>query len=361
MNKPILLLVAIAVSIIVLSVLFPSGSNIQNAPENKKTVENKAQTSNIPVENYRIVNTNKIERLGTAIAWSPDKKYIYYTIPSENGRQELYARDMDGNKKRIGENVKLYSINDAKWSPDGTMLSFISTYKDKSKLYIYDTSNGKLKDITPSKISDVGVISYDWDEESLNIIMAVDIANPKIELYSIRSGKAGRIDIDVENCTDVAFYRDGKIIYSDRQNGKYKIFVADLSGKNIETISDGRNFAISHDRYRLAVLSNGDGEEGLWILNMITKDKRKYSYVPVRQVYWTLTDTLMYSTEEDYMSKTPYGGSIYIVKDDGRALGISGAIYSIFTPSLDGMEIAMTSPEFIEGEDKGIFIGKVYR
>lgn len=361
MNRPIVLLVALTASIILLSILFPSNSSNSGLTSTNQPVGNNKQAATAVVKNYSILNQNKVDSSGAALQWSPDGKMLYYSKPAKGGHEELWVTDMSGSSKRIGSNIEFSSISDVKWSPDGRILSFISTLNEKSSLFIYNTSNGELKNITPKKIDDVGVTSYDWDDESLNIIMSIDLSAPKIQIYSISSGKAGKVDINIKGCSNAAFYRSGKIIFSGKDGDGYSIFTADMSGKNVEKIIGGKDFIISPDRYELAILSDDEGQEGFWLYNLSSKTKKELLLTPVHNVYWISNGDMIYSTEEDCQTGQPYKGTIYYLSQEGRVINIKGGIYTIFVPSNDGAKIAMTLPQSSGAEDSGVFTGELFK
>ncbi len=367
LKRPITLLIAVVISVIALSIMFPTGpgeidiiSRIRLAKEKPAVTET--------VKEYKIDEISRLSDSGNAIAWSHDEKSLYCSAGVQDtddyGLEDLYLFDLQGNKKKINSKIKLYNISDAKWSSDFNMLAFISTHDEKSSLIIYDVERNAMKDITPKNVLDVGVTSYDWDNESLNIIMSVDISNPRIEIYNLKSGKSGKLDISLKECRNVSFFTNGKIIFSANDGNKYKIYEADMYGKNVVPITEGWDFNISPDRHKLSILSDGDGQRGLWIYDMTSHEKSGISVSPIYEAYWLDDSTsLMYSIELDSRNTEIYKGTIYCYGKDGKTTNVSGAIYTRFVPSLGGNKIAMISPESykVKKEDKGIFIGNIYR
>lgn len=368
MKKPIALFCTIITVIVMLSVMFPSDPT---KPDIISRIKHKTPppSPNLNVSNdYMITGINKLTGSGKAIAWSKDEKYIYYSTDvkdsDEPGLEELRVCDMNGEKRTIDTDIKLYNINNAKWSPDGSMLAFISTNDDRNNLMIYNINDGSIKDITPKKVTDTGVTSYDWDDDSMSIIMSVDISNPRIEIYSFKTGKSVRLDISPVSCRNVAFYRDNRIIYSDILEGRYKILSADRSGKNPSLITEGWEFKVSPDRHKIAIMSDGDGQRGLWVYYTSLNERKELSHLSVYDAYWTNdSSNLLYSIEEDSRNNYIYKGYIYYYNKDMKTINIRDAVYNIFLPSDTGNKIAMTSPEFFvdKEEEMGIFIGDLYK
>ena len=372
MKKPLALLIGILISIIILSIIFPADpqkpdlisllkksrdSQIKN-PVNKETEKK-----------YRIEGLTKIDDAGNALVWSPDEGYIYYSKKvkdqKEEGLDELWKSDLKGKKEKIESKIKLYNIKNGKWSLDGAFLAFISTLNDKNSLIIYDIKEGTVKDITSVKTSDIGVTSYDWDDDSLNIVMSLDIVNPRIQIYSLITQKSRKLDMKLKTCKDVAFYINGGIVFSDEdQDAKQNIYSCDKAGKNIEHIIEGQDFVISPDRCKLAILSNENSQEGLWIYNTRTKEKKSLTLYPVSCVYWLSNSlNLIYSMEEDTRNNYTYKGNIYYVEKNMNITSITGVIYTLFVPSKSGSDIVMTSQDSkIDKQDnKGVFFGELYK
>lgn len=368
LKKPIMLLFAIVMSVIMLSILFPLEPEKMDFITKLRLSKEKHAVSGEVAKDYKIINVSRLSDSGRAIAWSPDEKGLYCSLKvkdsDEQGLEELWLLDLQGNRNKINSKIKLYNINSAKWSPDGSMLAFISTQNDRNSLIVYDTKNNSLKDVTPKKILDVGVTSYDWDNESLNIIMSIDISSPRIEIYDIRSGKSARLDMNLRECRNVSFYTEGKIIFSDTDGEKYRIYEADRYGKNVAPITEGWDYVISPDRNKIAILSDGDGQRGLWIYNTFLNEKSELSVSPLYKVYWlNNSSNLMYSMEIDSKRSDTYKGNIYYYGKDIKTITVSGAIYTVFLPSASGGKIAMTSPDStgVSEENTGIFIGNLYK
>lgn len=369
-KKPLTLLVGIIVSIIALSVIFPSDPQ---KPDLVSIIRNKIQRPDKQAEalkNNKISNLLRVDDSGFALTWSPDEKYLYYIKENNSVKggafEELWFSDIHGNKYKINSKFKFYSTKDAKWSPDGTMLCFISSLEqNKSRLFMYDTGNNIIKDITPDNVQDVGVTSYNWDDESLFLIMSIDIIKPRIDLYNIRANKYSRLDIELLSCKNVAFIKGNNIIFSNRdENFKYKIFTAGKSGGNVNYLTDGQEFLLSPDREKLVILSDIDIQKGLWIYDINSGKKKTLSNWPVYNAYWLSdSESLLFSMEEDCKIKSTYKGTIYKHDKDLKVSEITGAVHTIFVSSKSGGRIAMTSPDYMEDikENKGIFIGQVFK
>lgn len=357
----------IIAAIVLLSFIFPSDPSKPDIITRLKGTKININTET--VKNYRIGDIVPIDSSGSVLIWSLDENYIYYTKPAKEGEndgsEELWVSNLHGKKQKINSKYKFYNIRDARLSPDGTMLCFISTTGDSNELFLYDINKKTIINITPGKVSDVGVTSYDWDDESLYIIMSVDIVRPRIELYNVMSQKFIKLDMKLRACRDVAFYKGDNIIFSDKdEDSKYKIFTADRTGKGIKPVTEGEDFILSPNRENIAILSDGNSQSGLWVYNMTTGNSRVVSSESIYNAFWlTNSVNLLYSTEQDCKSRYTYGSFIYYLEGDFKKTEISGAIHTIFVPSNSGSKIAMTSPDYMEdkNENKGVFVGQIYK
>lgn len=369
MKRPLTLLVGIVLSIILLSILFPSDPTKPDILSKIKSKENKPPVVEETVKKYRISDILKLEDIGNALAWTLDEKYLYYTKPveGEDGSvsEEIWFSNLEGNKQKVDIELKLTGIRNAKWSEDGSMMAFIANIEEnKSGLFIYDKNKNTLLDITPKKFSDIGVISYDWDRKSQNIVMSVDIVGSSIYIYNLKNQKTSKLAIQLKSCRDVAFYDNEKIIFSNMdENLKYRIYTSDMSGENIKFVVEGQNFILSPNKKKMAITTDGDSQNGLWVYNIESKVMKSINSLPMHNVYWLGNDNLLYSTEVDARLKYAYEGVIYFVEKNMEITDITGAVHTIFTPSKSGKYIGMTSPEDMEDSkgNQGVFIGQLYR
>jgi Tol biopolymer transport system component len=370
LKRPIILLFGIIISIVLLSLIYPTDpGKIGLLDRMIKSGKKPAPTpANVDAEvTYSIYNTIKIDDQGEAIIWSPDETDLYYSKPVEdgkNGQEELWVLDSDDGEWKIISELDFFNIRDARWSPDGNILSFISGANDgMASLIIYDSRSGEIKDITPQKVNDIGITSYDWESGSNEIMMSLDIVNPKIEIYNLKTEKARKLNIKLKSSGNAAFYTGGRVMFSDIDDtGKYMIYTTGMSGDNIKQMVEGRSFKLSPDKKIVAILSDEDGQDGLWIYRIETNEKKNIITEPISNIYWLSSSfNLIYSTEEECSSRFVYREIIHYIEQNLKVINITNAVYPVFVPSAKGSRIAMSSPQYIQGDDKdkGLFIGRL--
>jgi len=349
-----------------LSIIFPSDPDKPDLLSRFRKENQKTRIQADTVRKYRVGDIFKVDDSGTALIWSFDEKYFFYTKKAADRGEEIWVSDLKESKEKINSNIKLFNIRDARWSPDGTMLCFMANISDEEGgIFIYTQEDKTIRDITPNNLSDAGVTSYDWDDDSLFVIMSADVVKPNIFLYNIRSRKSSRLDMSLKDCRNVAFSKDKGIIYSDMDlSSKYKIYTADSKGKNPEIIADGQKFLLSPHRQKIAILSDTDSQPGLWIFDVANGQKKMVSPQPIYDIYWLSNNiNLMFSTEEDSLSRYTYRGNIRYMDKDFNTIDVTGAVHTMFVPSKTGKRIAMTSPDFMDdkSDKKGVFIGELYK
>ncbi|KPU42983.1 protein TolB [Oxobacter pfennigii] len=367
MKQPLTLLFGIIISILFLSIAFPADPMqpdlITRIAGNKEEVKTPLET----VRNYRVGDVTKIDDAGTALIFSPDEEELYYTKKSDdNSYEEIWISNLKDYKGIINTKLKINDIRNAKWSPDGKQLCFMGDLSPgTTSLFTYSATTKLIKEVTPKNIKDMGVTSYDWDNESLYLVMSVDIVKPFIELYNTHTGKFSRVNLKLRSCRNVAFYEDDKLMYSDLdENNEYKIYTVEKSGKNAEFIADGQSFILSPNKNKMAILADLNSQQGLWIYNIINKNIKQLRTEPINNIVWLSDNTnIIFAEEDDCKSKYTYSGSLYYVENNLQETEITGTVYPIFTASESGRKIAMTSPDYVEDrtENKGIFAGTLFK
>ncbi|HBM80935.1 MAG: hypothetical protein QME45_10785 [Clostridiales bacterium] len=364
MKKPLELLISIIISIVLLSIIFPSDPKKTDLITQFRSYIKSGKKS-AEIKNYTLGRLLQVDEDGSALIWSTDEKHLYYSKPSEDmGSDELWVSDLKEYKSNIESDIQLINIRNPKLSPDGKMLAFISGPEEKNSLILYNMNTGQFKDITPTKIFDIGITSYDWDTDSKNILMSLDLVSPSIQIYNIEMDEIKKFNIKLRNCRNAAFYKNGGIMFSQLdEDGKYKIYTADSRGGNITYIAEGWDFILSDDMNKIAILSDGDGQGNLSVYNIDSKKTVNLLSSPASNVYWVSDGSLLYSSERDSANAKVFEGDIHYYGNDGKQKIITGAIHTIFVPSESGNKIAMTSPAYMNGkkEEKGIFFGELLK
>jgi C-terminal processing protease CtpA/Prc/Tol biopolymer transport system component len=173
------------------------------------------------------------------ISWSPDSRWLAYSLSDLYFNDEVYIHPVDNNIKPI--NVSMHPRGDYSpvWSPDGSKLAFISlrgkTDKDIWFAWLREEDWEKTKE--------------DWEYPDENI-------QPKKKSKKKKSAKIKPIKIDTENIhnrlvrltampgdeENPVFSRDGKTLYFTAKN---------ITGKGTDLVS------IKYDKTQIQPLTKG--------------------------------------------------------------------------------------------------------
>ena len=204
--------------------------------------------------NYEMQNDVPPLDLGSSsdFNFSPDGNEISYTMNpnttvAASTNNEIYTVELKNVKE--GEKAASKKISESKgvdnqpiYSPDGKYIAFTSMLvpgheSAQSFLFLYDRSNGKLKNISKSLDRSVGDFTWSPDSKEIYFTANNEIFNSIYKL-NLQFGKIDLILKDHSN-KDLSISRDGQTIYFMQQKSTqpYEIFAMDNNGKNIKQIT----------------------------------------------------------------------------------------------------------------------------
>lgn len=167
----------------------------------------------------------KTERIYTQARLSPDGRHLAY-VTNELGRYLLWMYDLESGKARkvfkggwkLDEKTD-YTYPILSWHPNGKMLAFMTEAKGKVFLHYYQPAN-KRKDVIPfyrfEKITD---FSYSQDGK-LFVLSAVQKGQSDIYIYNIASRTIEQLTNDMYDDLNPHFIRDGsQILFSSNRPG----------------------------------------------------------------------------------------------------------------------------------------------
>ncbi|MBS1706151.1 MAG: PD40 domain-containing protein [Armatimonadetes bacterium] len=140
--------------------------------------------------------------------WSPDGQTIAY-LSDASGEFEIYSEPQKGGKAEQLTKGGQYRIDSFDYSPDGKKISF--TTSDRS-LYLLDLATKKVTKVYQAQ---EGGVTYDWAPDSSYI--AYVRLNPNLAgsvvLYRVRDGQTHDVTRGLFNDSNVTFDMGGKYLY----------------------------------------------------------------------------------------------------------------------------------------------------
>ncbi|MBM4143429.1 MAG: hypothetical protein FJ225_07565 [Lentisphaerae bacterium] len=213
-------------------------------------------------------NLRQITRDGVvclAPSWSPTGEFIVYTAFLK-GFPDVYRIDMNGFRRtRVAGYPGLNAGADV--SPDGRRIVLTLSKDGNPDLYVLGLGGGQAARVTRTRFA--AEASPSWSPDGRSIVFVSDNSGSP-QLYVTGAGGGGYQRITLRGTENVApdWGPDGRIAYSSRRGGKYRVCVIDQSGGGDTEIAadhadyedpswapDGRHIVCSRtENYRSALV-----------------------------------------------------------------------------------------------------------
>jgi len=164
----------------------------------------------VPAKNgypKNLTNSNGIHERNAK--WSPDGRWIAF-ISDESGEDEIYIMHPDGSDKtRLTTDGTSYRW-ELEWSPDSKKI----LNSDKlMRLFYVDIETKKVTQITKSKIWEIRDFSWSPDSRWVVYTDLVNNSTPVVNLFSLDQGKSYQITTEFFESNGAVFSPDGKYLY----------------------------------------------------------------------------------------------------------------------------------------------------
>ena len=186
----------------------------------------------------------------SGVQWSPDSKWLAYSLQDLTFNSEIYIHAADGSQKPVNVSMHPRSDRSPVWSPDGSKLGFISARnnKDNDIWFVWLQKKDSQKTSQDWEEEDKGIANDSFakkdpktkgkklspDKKNENTIVLIDFENIHERLVQLTS-LAG-------NERNLAISKDGKTFYfSTMSPGKkgQDLYSIEWNGKEIKEVTKG--------------------------------------------------------------------------------------------------------------------------
>ncbi len=220
------------------------------------------------------------------IDWSPNGEKIVFAAKA-GAEDALFILNVD--QRKVEETIRLDidGIFSPSWSPKGDLIVFIGIDAGQSDIYVFDLGEKKLRKLTDDIFSD---LDAKWSPDGNEIVFVSDRGDylqkippgikmqphqfSRIDVYEIQvgSGEIIRLTDDEAEEFSPAYSPDGdKIAYASDRNGISNIYILDKAKQESYPITNlltgVSQFSWSREGSRLAFASFYNGGFDIYVLN----------------------------------------------------------------------------------------------
>ncbi len=299
--------------------LEPAIAQDQNKPEKDK---DKKEKKDLPLEGTRKVKINTTEGSWLALDVSPDGSKIVFDMLGD-----LYLLSINGGKAEQLTSGMQFDTQ-AKFSPDGKSIVFISDKDGADNVWTMDLATKKTKQISKSKNENFQ--SAEWTPDGEYLVASKGRRNLKLHLYHKEGGTGAELISKPENLKTVepAFGKDSRYIWFSQRTGawnynaqlpQYQLatFDRETGEVDVKTSRYGSAFTptLSPDGNWLVYGTRHNDNTGLVAQNLKTGDEKWLAYPVQRDEQESIAPLgvlpAMSFTPDSKNLIASYGGKIY--------------------------------------------------
>ncbi|WP_235925568.1 amidohydrolase family protein [Pontibacter burrus] len=310
--------------------LFLEPTMAQDAAKPKKDDPKKEEKKDLPLEGARKIDINTTEGSWLSLDVSPDGKQIIFDMLGD-----LYLMPITGGKAtQLTEGMAFDT--QARFSPDGKSIVFISDRDGSDNVWTMDLATKKTKQISKSK--NENFFSAEWTPDGEYLVASKGRRNLKLHLYHKEGGAGVQLINKPETLKTVepAFGKDSRYIWFSQRNGswnynaqlpQYQLATFDRQTGEISgrTARYGSAFTptLSPDGNWLVYGTRHNNQTGLIAQNLQTGEEKWLAYPVQRDEQESIAPMgvlpAMSFTPDSKNLVASYGGKIYSIPVAGGA------------------------------------------
>jgi Tol biopolymer transport system component len=219
-----------------------------------------AEIYTIHADGSSLIKLTKQGQFAESPAWSPDGRYIAYTLRSEDQEHGLWVVSATGGTPR---QVTDHAARRPAWSSNGDRIAFADLAESGGGLFMVDADGSDLRQVSlPPGISDDPA----WSPDGRALVFTFFAANGNRESIYVAGADGSSVGPLIEAGTysyAPSWSRDGKeIVFVQDGN----VAIAANDGSRARLLTSGRSVdrpRLSPDGTRIAFTQN----DGIWIMN----------------------------------------------------------------------------------------------
>ncbi|MFP4604596.1 MAG: S41 family peptidase [Bacteroidales bacterium] len=210
------------------------------------------------------INNEKILQEGWAmpsgVSWSPDSKWLAYSMEDLNFNSEIYIHPADDSKEPVNVSMHPKRDFDPYWSPDGRKLGFISQRNNGDSDLWFAWLKKEDWEKTQQEWNELEEEEDDKEKKDEEVTVEIDLENIHERLAQVTSLPG--------NESNIAISKDGKTFYFVTNSGGRRNYEADQDlysvkwdGQKMQRLTENdqkpRSVKLDHKNNRIYMIKKG--------------------------------------------------------------------------------------------------------